>query len=220
MKVIAFIPVKFNNERVPGKNTREIARGIPLMECPQRTLLSSSKIDEIYVYCSDSGVQDYLLPGVKYMPRNPKYNESGANSNDMYYDFTEMTDGDIYVLLHATAPFISKESIEKGIESVSSGQYDSALSAQLLREFVWMDGKPFNFDLRVIPRTQDLEPIVVETTGLYIFSRQAMLKYHSRTGDKPYILEVSKLEAVDIDYPLDFEMARALFRHFVVEKEH
>ncbi len=219
MKVVAFIPVKLNNERIPGKNVNEIAPGVPLISCAQKTLLGISRIDEVYVYCSDEAVKAYLLSGVRLMERDPKYNSADADVNDMYYCFTQMVEADIYVLQHATAPFLRRDSIEKGIEAVASGDYDSALSGQLLREFVWMDDKPFNFNLKKIPRTQDLNPMLVETTGLYIFSREAMLRCHSRTGDRPFLVEVSKLEAVDIDYPLDFEMAKALYRYFQKEQD-
>lgn len=214
MKVVAFIPVKLNNERTPGKNVKEISPGVPLISCAQKTLLSIEKIDEVYAYCSDEEIKHYLLPGVQHMARDPKYNAADADVNDMYYRFTQLVDADIYVLQHATAPFLSADSIERGIDAVASGEYDSALTGQLLREFVWLDDKPFNFDLKKIPRTQDLKPLLVETTGLYIFSKKAMEKCHCRTGEKPYLIEVSKLEATDIDYPLDFEMASALYPYF------
>lgn len=214
MKVVAFIPVKLNNERTPGKNVKEIAPGVPLISCAQKTLLSIGKIDEVYVYCSDEAINSYLLPGVRYMARDPKYNTADADVNDMYYRFTQLVDADIYVLQHATAPFLSAASIERGIDAVASGKYDSALTGQLLREFVWLDEKPFNFDLKRIPRTQDLKPLLVETTGLYIFSKSAMETCHCRTGENPYLIEVSKLEAMDIDYPLDFEMAAALYPYY------
>lgn len=214
MKVAAFIPIKLNNERTPGKNIKEIAPGVPLIACAQRTLLSSKMIDEVYVYCSDERIREYMQPGVKYISRDPKYNAADADVNDMYYQFTRMVDADIYVLQHATAPFLSVASIERGIEAVSSGEYDSALTGQLVREFVWVDDKPFNFDLKRIPRTQDVKPLLLETTGLYIFSKEAMEECHCRTGKKPYLIEVSKLEATDIDYPEDFEMASALYPYY------
>ncbi len=44
--------------------------------------------------------------------------------------FTKEVPADIYVMTHTTAPFISKESIQKGLESVVSGKYDSSFAAK------------------------------------------------------------------------------------------
>lgn len=214
MRVVGFTPIKLNNERVPGKNLKEITDGLPLVKCSQKILLDSDVIDDVYVYCSSEAIIEYLLPGVKYVSRDTKYDLADADVNDLYYKFTRKVDADIYVLLHATAPFISAKTIKEGVKAIESGKYDSALTARILKEFIWIDNKPFNFSLDKIPRTQDLEDIVVETTGVYMFTKDAMEKCHSRTGERPYIIEVSKLEATDIDYQEDFEMAKALFPYY------
>ena len=58
MKVIAFIPIKFNSQRVPGKNIKLLFDGTPLMHLIQKTLLKVREIDEIYCYCSNEAVKD------------------------------------------------------------------------------------------------------------------------------------------------------------------
>ncbi len=35
-----------------------------------------------------------------------------------------------------------------------------------------MDDKPWNYDTKEIPRTQDLKPLYRETTGLYIYKNE------------------------------------------------
>ena len=53
MKTVAFIPVKLNNERTPGKNTKAFADGTPLIHFVQRELLELKKkgvIDRIFVF--------------------------------------------------------------------------------------------------------------------------------------------------------------------------
>ena len=114
------------------------------------------------------------------------------------------------MLTHATAPFISKETIEKGVEVIKEGKYDSVLSVSKIQEFLWKDGKPFNYSLDSIPRTQDLDPLYAETCGLYINSKDLILKQNRRIGDNPYLLEVSKIEALDIDTEDDFFVSNAV----------
>lgn len=53
MKIVAVIPIKLNNERVPVKNIKCFSDGTPLICCIQSTLMKSKLIDEIYVYCSN-----------------------------------------------------------------------------------------------------------------------------------------------------------------------
>jgi CMP-N-acetylneuraminic acid synthetase len=212
MKTVAVIPVKMNNERVPGKNTKLLYDGTPLIHCIMNTLKLSKEVDEIYVYCSDVRIKEYLIDGVEYLERPSIYDGADADINAMHYSITQKIEADIYVLAHATAPFLRAESIDRGIQAVKSDRYDSALSVSKLQDFIWKDGNTFNFSLDKIPRTQDLEPLWVETTGLYVFSKKAMDLYHSRTGRNPYMLEVSKIEAIDIDNPIDFEIADAIYK--------
>ena len=87
---------------------------------------------------------------------------------------------------------------------VASGEYDSAFCAESLRTFMWECGKPLNFDPSHFPRTQDLPPIYGETSIAYVFSKESFLKHNRRLGSKPYIKEVGKIEAIDIDYFEDF----------------
>jgi len=215
VKVVAFVPVKLNNERTPGKNIKPFKDGTPLMHCIQKTLLNVKNIDDIYVYCSKEEVKPYILDGINYCKRDEKYDTATANINDMFYAFAEAIPADIYVVAHATAPFQKSESIARGIEAVKSGEYDSAVAVRKMQDFLWQNGKPLNYNPCFIPRTQDLTPIYMETTGLYIFSRETIAKLHRRIGDKPFLLEMDEIESTDINNPIDFEIADALYMQIV-----
>ena len=67
------------------------------------------------------------------------------------------------------------------------------------------EGKPINYDPKVLPRSQDANPLVFETTGLYGIRRKILLNKRSRIGDKPYFYEVGDEEAIDLDNLKDFE---------------
>ena len=68
-KVVAFIPIKLNNKRVPGKNTKTFFDGTPLMHLIQKTCLKSQMIDAVYIYCSDDAVKNYIFPEAKFLKR-------------------------------------------------------------------------------------------------------------------------------------------------------
>ena len=135
--------------------------------------------------------------------------------NEVLQSFAEDVPADIYVMSHATAPFISKESIEQGLQAVESGQYDSSFAAKKLQDFLWKDGAPFNYRLSDIPRTQDLPMLYEETSGFYIYKSDVVTRYHRRIGQKPFIVEVGEIEAVDIDEAEDFMIADAIYNHLI-----
>lgn len=210
MKTVAFVPIKMNNERLPGKNTKPFSNGRPLIDYILTTLKRVSQVDEIYVYCSNPDIQEFLPEGVKFLRRSEYLDLSTTSFNEVLSSFARDVEADIYVLTHATAPFIKAETFEKAILAVKSGEYDSALSVAKLQEFIWKDGKPFNYSTDNIPRTQDLEPLFTETCGMYVYQRGLILEHNRRIGYQPYLVEVSKIEACDINEPDDFIIADAI----------
>lgn len=220
MRIIAFIPIKFTSQRVPGKNIKTFSDGTPLIHFIQKTLLNVAEIDEVYCYCSSEGVKEYLLDGVKWLRRDPRFDLDSASPNELHSSFCELVDADIYIVSHATSPFTTSGSISACIEKVLSGDFDSAILGKEMREFLYVDNKPFNFSLDHIPRTQDLKPIYEEVNGAYVFSREVMLKYNSRTGGRIYVHPIGKIEGIDIDYPEDFAIADAVYTYILKGKQN
>ena len=218
MKIIAIVPMKLNNRRLPQKNTKSFTNGKPLCYYILSTLLTVDEIDEVYVYCSNPDIQEFIPEGVNYLKRSTSLDQDTTSMTEVLTCFTKEVDADVYVMTHTTAPFISKESIEKGLHAVLSGDYDSAFAAKKLQDFLWKDGEPFNYELSNIPRTQDLPALYEETSGLYIYRKEVMSGLHRRIGEKPYIVEVGEIEGIDIDEPEDFMIADAVF-NYKVEKE-
>lgn len=213
MKVASFIPIKLNNQRLPGKNTM-ILNGRPMCDYIFETICKVDTIDEKYVYCSDEAILPYLKPfekkGLTFLKRDPYLDGYLVKGLEIIDRFVKDVDADVYVLTHVTQPFIKPESIAAALEKVVSGEYDSAFSALALQDYMWMNGKPFNYDMKNIVRTQDLEPIYVETGAFFIFRKEVFTKLGQRIGEHPYIYEVDQFEAVDIDTADDFEFAKAV----------
>lgn len=219
MKTVAIVPMKLNNRRLPQKNTKCFTNGKPLCWYILSTLLNLEGIDEVYVYCSNPDIKEFIPDGVKYLRRSKMLDQDTTKMNEVLSSFAEDVPADVYVMTHTTAPFISKESIEKGLNAVISGEYDSSFAAKKLQDFLWKDGKPFNYELENIPRTQDLPPLFEETSGFYIYKRDVMTKLNRRIGNKPYIVEVGEIESIDIDEPEDFMIADAIFNHIFLNNE-
>lgn len=219
MKTVAIIPIKLGSKRVPGKNIKPFYDGTPLMSFIQQACLDAANIDEVYIYCSDDAVIPYVLPGVKYLKRPEYLDRDNINANDFIREFMNTVDADIYVNAHTTSPFAKPKTIAELVDRVASGEYDSAFCAESLRTFMWQDGKPINFDPDHFPRTQELPLIYGETSIAYVFTKESFLKHNRRLGSHPYIKEVGKIEAMDIDYPEDFDIANAVYKEVIKRDE-
>ena len=209
MKTVAIIPIKLNNERLPGKNTKLLGDK-PLINYILSELLIVKEIDEIFVYCSQESIRDYLPEKVQFLKRPQELDLPTSNFNQIFESFMNKIDADIYIYAHATAPFITASTITACIEKVKYETFDSAFTASKIQDYLWIDGKPLNFDATNLPRSQDLKPIYRETSGIYVFKKDCYLKNHRRIGDSPYIKEISFKESIDINNAEDFDLAKVL----------
>lgn len=212
MKVAGYVTIKLNSERVPHKNIRMLGSH-PLCWHIVNTLLTAKNIDEVYVYCSNDKVMEYLPQGAVFLKRDKKLDGSQVKAREIYDAFTDEIDADIYVAACTTSPFTRVESVENAVEKILSQGYDSAFSAKREQTFAWFQGKPVNYTPEDVPRTQDLEPVYIETSAFFAFRREIWKKYHRRIGYHPYIQEVGEIEAIDIDTMEDFEFAEQIADH-------
>lgn len=215
MKTVALIPIKLGSKRVPQKNIKPFFDGTPLMHFIQKTCLECRLIDKVYIYCSDETIKDYILPGVHFLKRPKELDGDDKNANDIIRAFINEVDADIYINAHTTSPFAKSETIDDCIAKVASGKYDSAFCAESIKTFMWSEGKPINFDPSNFPRTQDLPDILGETSIAYVFTKKCFIENNRRLGTNPFIKEVGKIEAMDIDYPEDFDIADAVYKEVI-----
>jgi CMP-N-acetylneuraminic acid synthetase len=211
MKTVAFVPLRLNSKRVTGKNLKSLG-GIPLLTYIFNTLLFVDGIDEIYAFCSSREVIPFLPEKIKFLKRDEKLDGDLVLGQEIYDSFCRSVSSDYYILAHATSPFIKASSIEKGLDMVKSGKFDSAFSAEKKQTFVWYKNKPLNYSPDLVPRTQDIEPVYVETSAFFIFTSELWKNCKRRIGDSPYIHVVDFIESIDIDYPEDFEIAEKLIK--------
>ena len=144
------------------------------------------------------------------MKRRAEVHRDTTLGREIYDAFTARVEADLYVLAHATSPFIRPETIAGALDKVRSGEYDSAFSAEKIQTFAWYEGRPLNYALDNIPRTQTIEPVYIETSAFFIFPRELWCAHHRRIGDRPYMAVVERVEGLDIDYPEDFAMAEII----------
>lgn len=213
MKTVAFVPIRLNSKRVVGKNLKLLG-GKPLMSYILDTLVSVKGIDEVYVYCSQESIKEYLPQGVKFLKRPEFLDRDETLGKEIYEEFTKTIDADVYVLAHTTSPFMKRETVENALREIVEGGHDSAFSCEKVQTFTWYKGSPLNYDLKEIPRTQTIEPVYVETSAFFMFKRDVWKVHKQRIGFNPYFALVDKIEGVDIDWQEDFEFAEKIIETY------
>lgn len=211
-KVVSFIPIKLNNQRLPGKNVMEL-EGRPLCEYIFNTINQVDSIQEKYVYCSDETIKQYMPEKLRFLKRDSYLDGFQVKGLEIIEYFIRDVDADIYVLTHVTQPFTKVESIRKALDKVLYEGYDSAFSCTCIQDYCWYQGKPFNYDMQDIVTTQNLEPIYMETGAFFIFRKEVFTKLHQRIGKNPYMYVIDQFEAVDIDTAEDFEFAKVVAQY-------
>ncbi len=211
MRIVAFAPIRLNSKRVTKKNLRLLGNK-PLMSYVLETLTQVQSIDDVYAYCSNREIQQYCPAGVQFLQRPAELDGDEVLGEQIYSEFLKTIDADIYVLAHTTSPFIKVSTIQHALNKVIKDGYDSAFSAEKIQTFAWFEGKPLNYQLKHIPRTQTIEPVFIETSAFYIFRKEVWTEQHQRIGNNPYISVIDKIEGVDIDWPEDFNFAEHILK--------
>ena len=207
--------VRLNSHRLPNKSILPLS-GIPLYEYSMKTIQSIDSLRDPLVYASDDYFRNSKNIHYNFVKR-PKHLDGDVDFNDLMTSSLEHINSEFILFFCVTSPFLKKETIEDMIDAVKNRGYDSAFPAIPVKNFCWFKNDVLNYDLsKRIPWTQDLEPVFVESSGLYIFKKELFEKTGRRIGYKPYIKEVDPIEGHDIDYRHDFELARSFIERGLV----
>ena len=97
MKVVAVVPMKLINRRLPNKNTKRFTNGEPLCSYILNTLRTVNGIDEIYVYCSNAEIVDFIPEaGVKFLKRPETLDADTTKMNEILYCFAKEVTAEIH----------------------------------------------------------------------------------------------------------------------------
>lgn len=212
MKIVAFVPIKLKSQRLPNKMLLPLGEGKILCQHIFNTLLEVKKVIDldIYCYCSDETIIQYLPTDIFFLKRSNALDSDETKGMDIYQSFVNTINSDIYLLCHATSPYIKKESILKGLNSIMIYGYDSAFSCSKVKTFCWYNDKPLNYNLDNIIRTQDIEPVYWETSAFYMFTKD-VIRNKKRIGVNSYKVETDRIESIDIDELEDYQIALKCF---------
>ena len=215
MRTVALVPMRHSSERVPGKNYRPLG-GVPLYHHVVRTLLQVPEISHVAIDTDSDFIRDDAaghFPEVQVLERPEHLRAGEIPMNDVLLNTIEQLDGDRFLQTHSTNPFLRSESISSALQALNAaGQHDSLFSVTRFQARFWTaGGRPLNHDPDKLLRTQDLDPIYLENSCLYVFTPDILRARHNRIGEHPLMFEIPPDEALDIDEEADFAIAERLW---------
>jgi len=206
MKVVVFLPVKGTSERIHNKNTA-LLNGKPLFLHTLEKLIKCSFIDEVYLDTEKDEIYEMAqYTGCKYIKRDPALATNKTDGHSLFYNEAIKVEADIYIQILCTSPFIEIATIKKGVEIIKNDEYDSVVLVKREKQYTWNELGPL-YDREHIPNSKDLPDTLIETMGLYMTNKDVALKMKKRYGLNPYLMDAKPIEAIDVNYPADFDLA-------------
>ena len=222
-KIIALLPMKANSERVKGKNFKPLY-GKPLFRWILDFLLALPEITQVVIntdarhILAEHGLVD--SDRVLIRDRKPEICGDLVSMNLILADDIANVPADVYLMTHTTNPLLSSATIRKALQQFlaarSNGTADSLFTVNRFQtRFYRQDGSAVNHDPKHLMRTQDLEPWYEENSNLYIFTSDSFAATQARIVQQPLMYETPRLESIDIDDFVDWQLAEAIAQYLL-----
>jgi len=211
--ITAVIPVRSGSSRCYNKNTRPFGNS-NLLAIRIKELKKVKGIKEIIVSSNDDEMlQIAKNEGAIAHRRDEKYCTTQCSGSDMYCAVVEPVKTDLVLYTHCVSPFISSKTYENIINEFRNNlDIDSIMTGHELKEYLWKDNKPLNYEYDNAPPSQNINGYYIPTFGCALVSRNFVLENRNLIGKSPLFYKVDQLEAVDIDTPFDFLTAELLYK--------
>ena len=214
-EITAIIPVRAGSTRVPNKNILPFGDSNLLVH-KIRQLKQIKLIDRIVV-SSDSPAMLAMAQqeGVETQTRPDEYcDEKTKTFNEVVEYVISHLKTDIAIWAPCVCPLVENATFEKAIHAFLNLEpaYDGVVSVRLLKEFIFDEKGPVNFSIEHFVPSQRLPNWHTIVNGFYIAQAQDMVRWKFVYGKAPKLIELSKVEAIDIDDQADFDFAQCMWQ--------
>jgi CMP-N,N'-diacetyllegionaminic acid synthase len=228
-KILGWIPARWHSKGVPGKNKRVLGDQ-PLVVHAIRTAQLAACLDRIVVSTDDPEIAQLARAAeaeVPWMRPAELAEDESPVIDSAIYDLERLRAErnyrpDAVMLLQASSPFRTPETIRTAREMFAQARGESVVSVSPAREHphwcqrIVEDGtlEPFSPETPPTLRRQALTPAYRLAGVVYVASIETILSKRSFYSSRTKALVISsEKEALDIDTPFDWLVAEALWDH-------
>ena len=226
-KITCFLPCRAGSQRVVKKNTKPIADyRCGLIQIKLCQLLESEAIDEVVLSTDDAEILAYgdslNEPRLRLHRRIESLSSNITSTDQLVAHVLDLVSEGHVLWTHVTSPFITAKHYDEIIRTYLEMRgvgYDSLMTTTEIHGFLWMNGKPINYDRNneKWPRTQTLDAVHEVNSGAFVAPAEVYRELNDRIGRRPYLYAMDKLEGFDIDWPEDFTIAECLLKNALVK---
>jgi CMP-N,N'-diacetyllegionaminic acid synthase len=233
MKILAIIPARGGSKSIPGKNIRPIL-GKPLIAWKIETALRSKHITRLIVSTDSQEIADIAKAAGAEVPFLRPADISGDLATDTQFikhalDSLEKLDGfvpDVILRLPPTSPLMTEHHIDEGIEKLIGTPGADAVrpittapkhpykmwkiseDKKWIVPFLCKDVTTFD-EPQNMPR-QLLPDAYIHTGAMDVMWTKTITEQNSTSGRHTAYFFMKPEDSVNIDYPLDFELAEMI----------
>jgi CMP-N-acetylneuraminic acid synthetase len=219
LNIIAVIPARGGSKGIIKKNIK-LLNGKPLISYAIETALESGVLDKIIVstdcneideICSRYKTIEVIMRPSELSQDTSKTEEALIHVCDKLIEKDEFY-VDYILTLEPTSPFRSSDTIKKCVNILREDSVDSVVGVVEVKSVLGrIENNKF---VHIFPnqprRRQDRKGLFQESSTIYGTSVDVLRMKKSVLGDFVYPLIIPKNESVDINEPIDFEIAEIL----------
>jgi N-acylneuraminate cytidylyltransferase len=187
---------------------------LSLVDVKLRTLARCRAIDRTIVSSDDPVILERSADfGAEAALRASELCGDHVNLGDLFGAVLDNYRENIVYWAHPTSPFVSPETIERAIAEVREVPERCVVGVECWQAFLWSEGRALNYDPRKQPRTQDLAPVCRVTGGIHVALGERLIQEASLAFAPMSLLEMGRVESLDIDTEEDWEICSHLADH-------
>lgn len=210
-KCTAIVPAKHYSVRVPEKNIRPFYESLSLVEIKIRILQRCQSISEIIVSSDDEGTLELASSlGATPLLREAWLCSDEVRMADVLTHVLRGLEDSLVYWAHPTSPFVSSHTIENAVHLAREDPDRCVFGVERLYEFLWSSQGPVNYVPESQPRSQDLSPLWRVAGGVHMAMGARMIENKAHTFSPHAFLEMSKIEALDINNMEDWTLCAQL----------
>lgn len=214
---IGIIPLRKDSKGIPSKNKKKMV-GRPLFSWVLTEAIFSD-LDAVYVFTNDTEIISYVEREYSWankvfaLLRNEENANDTASTESTMMEFSSKINHEYAVLclLQATSPLTLAADINKVLDKITIGKFDTALSVVKTHRFTWnSDGSPQNYDVFNRPRRQDFEGLLMENGAVYATKKELFLNSRNRVSGTIGLVEMPEETLIEIDSLSDWNIVENL----------
>lgn len=222
-KAVAIIPARGGSKGIPRKNARPLA-GKPLVAWSIDEARAARHVDRVVVSTDDAEIADIARRyGAQVVMRPDELSGDSASSESaLLHSLDELAaegyEPELIVFLQCTSPLTIAADIDGTIDAMREQHAQTALAVIDFHYFVWQQDETanafgINHDKSVRLMRQDREQQLLETGAIYVMQTAGFREKKHRFFGKTATYIMPQHRRLEIDEPVDFEVAEHLLRH-------